>query len=126
MDFGPTGLFQAGVNIAMKIPERSYAATLAFYRDTLGLKVLDDRFDGALIEFGQIRLHLDRVPQQSQTDVWLELTTKDTTAAETHLKGAGIARCDEVEALPEGFDGFWIAAPSGTIHLVANKKGLTP
>ncbi len=113
--------FRPGRNIAMKVPERHYAATLAFYRDTLGLAVLEDRTDGALIDFGAIRLHIDRVPGQSQTDLWLEVLTEDTASAADRLTAAGILRCDEVEALPDGFDGFWIAAPAGTIHLVANK-----
>jgi catechol 2,3-dioxygenase-like lactoylglutathione lyase family enzyme len=115
--------FRPGRNIAMKLPERSYAATLAFYRDTLGFPVVEDRIDGALIDFGSIRLHLDRVPQQSQTDLWLEILTDDCASAAAALQTAGVARCDEVEALPVGFDGFWISAPSGTIHLVANKQG---
>jgi catechol 2,3-dioxygenase-like lactoylglutathione lyase family enzyme len=113
-------LFDAGVNVAMKLPERHYAATLAFYRDTLGLPVLQERPDGALVQFGAIRLHLDRLPQQSQTDIWLELRTPDRGAAERHLALAGVTVCNEVEPLPEGFGGFWIAAPSGTIHLVAD------
>jgi catechol 2,3-dioxygenase-like lactoylglutathione lyase family enzyme len=108
--------------VAIKVPERQYAATLAFYRDVIGLPVLEDRADGALIDFGATRLHLDRVPQQRQSDVWFELLTDDTTAAAAHLKAAGVDRCDEVEILPEGFDGFWTAAPSGIIHLMADKR----
>jgi hypothetical protein len=111
--------FAAGTNIAMKLPERLYAPTLAFYRDTLGLPVLEERAEGAVIAFGAMRLHLDRLPRQSQTDLWLEVVADDTAAARAHLAARGVALCDEVEPLPEGFDGFWIAAPSGTIHLVA-------
>ena len=110
--------FEGGPNIAMKLPERDYAATLAFYRETLGLKVLDENEAGAVIDFGPIRLNLDRVPHQSQTDIWLQVKTGDTGAAAAHLKAAGVTECHEVEPLPDGFDGFWIAAPSGTIHLV--------
>lgn len=113
--------FSAGTNIAMKLPERLYARTLAFYRDTLGLPVLSERHDGAVIGFGAMRLHLDRVPTQSQTDLWLEVVAEDTAAARAHLAANGVHPCDEVEPLPEGFDGFWIAAPSGTIHLVSGK-----
>jgi catechol 2,3-dioxygenase-like lactoylglutathione lyase family enzyme len=109
--------FSPGRNVAMKLPERVYAATLAFYRDTLGLKV-EDRDSGALVEFGAMRLHLDRVKHQSQTDIWLEVVAEDTDAAADWLEARGARRCPEVEPLPEGFDGFWIAAPSGTIHLV--------
>ncbi len=111
--------FQGGANVAMKLPERLYDETLAFYRDTLGLDVEYQDEDGARIAFGPIRLYLDRLPLQSQTDIWLELVTPDTKAARAHLDAKGTTVCNEVEALPEGFDGFWIASPSGTIHLVA-------
>lgn len=117
MDSPPT--FSAGVNVAMKLPERLYDQTLAFYRDALGMPVLEERDDGALVQFGPMRLHLDRLPRQSQTDVWLQVLTPDTAAAARHLAGHGIHPCNEVEPLPEGFDGYWIAAPSGTVHLVA-------
>jgi hypothetical protein len=111
--------FAAGANIAMKLPERHYAPTLAFYRDTLRLPVIAERPDGAVIAFGAMRLHLDRLPSQSQTDLWLEVIADDTAAARAYLAAQGVTLCDEVEPLPGGFDGFWIAAPSGAIHLVA-------
>ena len=117
MDGAPR--FQARPNVAMKLPERHYAPTLAFYRDTLGLPVLREGPEGALVQFGAMRLHLDRVPHQSQTDLWLEVRTSDTDAAARHLAAQSIHPCPEVEPLPDGFDGFWVAAPSGTIHLVA-------
>lgn len=111
--------YRPGRNIAMKLPERVYEQTLAFYRDVLELEIVEQRPDGALVDFGPIRLHLDRVPGQSQTDLWLQVSTNDVAGAAAHLKAAGVSRCDEVERLPDGFEGFWIAAPSGTIHLVA-------
>lgn len=111
--------FKAGRNIAIKLPERDYADTLVFYRDTLGFNVLEEHENGAIIEFGHIRLNLDRVPHQSQTDVWFEIETPDTVAAAKHLERSDVTRCDEVEALPKGFDGFWVAAPAGTIHLIS-------
>ncbi len=114
--------FRPGRNIAMKLPERVYARTLAFYRDDLGLTVVEERDDGALIDFGPMRLHLDRVPGQSQTDLWLQVSMDDIEAAATRLRSRGVTRCDEVERLPEGFEGFWVAAPSGTIHLVATEE----
>jgi len=115
--------FRGGRNIALKLPERHYAATLAFYRDVLGLSVLHEGESGAVIDLGPIRLWLDRVAHQSQPDVWLELTVDDVAAAERYLAGNGIRRCDEVERLPDGFDGFWVATPAGTIHLVATETG---
>ena len=111
--------FRAGRNIAMKLPLRAYDATLAFYRDTLGLPVRRETESGAVIDFGPMTLWLDRIAAQSQTDIWLEVTAPDTDAAARHLRERGVTICPEVEALPDGFDGFWIAAPSGTIHLVA-------
>ena len=110
--------FKGGRNIAIKLPERSYADSLAFYKETLGLPVLSETLEGAVVDFGSIRLHLDRVPGQSQTDVWLQVETDDIAKAAAHLDAAGVRRCDEVETLPDGFQGFWIAAPAGTIHLI--------
>jgi hypothetical protein len=114
----PAVAFSAGVNIAMKLPERVFTETLQFYRDTLGMPVTEND-NGALVQFGAMRLHLDRLAHQSQTDIWLQVVTQDTTLARKHLVAKGIAICNEVEPLPDGFDGFWIAAPSGTIHLIA-------
>jgi len=110
--------FRPGRNIAMKLPERLFASMLVFYRDTLGFEV-EENDSGALVRFGAMRLHLDRVPHQSQTDLWLQVETDDVAAAQAWLAAEGVARCDEVECLPDDFAGFWIAAPSGTIHLVA-------
>ena len=115
-------VYKPGRNIAMKLPERVYHETLAFYRDILGLRVVEERDDGALVDFGAVRLHLDRVQHQSQTDLWLEVVTDDVDAAAEFLDRNGVTRCDEVEELPPGFQGFWIASPSGTIHLVAKAK----
>ena len=113
--------FAPGLNIAMKLPERHFEATKAFYRNTLGLDVTDVS-SGAKVAFGGVTLWLDRVPHQSQTDLWLEVRAPDVAAARRHLESAGVATCDEVEQLPDDFDGFWIAAPSGTIHLVCGEK----
>lgn len=118
----PHPVFKPGRNIAMKLPERAYYETLAFYRDILELTIIEERDDGALVDFGAVRLHLDRVPHQSQTDLWLEVATDDVEAASKLLAEKGVTRCDEVEKLPPGFQGFWIASPSGTVHLVATAE----
>lgn len=110
--------FRGGRNIAMKLPERDYAKTLTFYAETLGLEVISQDEAGAIIAFGDLRLHLDRIPHQSQTDIWLEVQTNETNAARQSLAEQGVTICDEVEPLPDGFDGFWVAAPNGTIHLI--------
>jgi len=59
---------------------------------------------------------LDR--QRAKPDIWLELETNDTEAAASFLKVHGLARRDEVEQLREDFNGFFISAPNGVIHLV--------
>jgi catechol 2,3-dioxygenase-like lactoylglutathione lyase family enzyme len=110
--------FWPGRIIAMKLPLRDYDATLRFYKETLGLSLISQDEDGAVLKFGEMRLNLDRVPHQSQTDTWLQICTNDTTAARAALADHGVTICDEVEPLPDGFDGFWIAAPNGTIHLI--------
>lgn len=109
--------FAAGRNVAMRLPLRHFDETLAFYRDILGLPV-EERSEGATVTFGPMRLHLDRLPLQSQTDIWLEIVSPDTPAARAWLSAQGVGFCPEVEALPEGYDGFWISSPSSTIHIV--------
>lgn len=110
--------FRPGRNIAMKVPQRDYDATVRFYVETLGFDVIEQDADGTIIAFGDVRLNIDRVPGQSQTDVWFQVQTDDTGKARSVLASNGVTFCDEVEALPDGFDGFWIAAPNGVVHLV--------
>ncbi len=116
--------YAAGPNVAMKLPLRVFDDTLTFYRDALGLPVTEND-TGALVQFGAMRLHLDRLPRQSQTDIWLQILTDDTAAAKADLQAKGVTVCNEVEALPDDFDGFWVAAPSGTIHLIAGDPSAT-
>ena len=98
--------FSGGANIAIKCPAHTYEQTIA------------EEQDGCIFQFGPNRLWIDRVPNLSQPDVWLELETNDTEAAAAYLKVNGVPRRDEVEQLREDFDGFFISAPSGVIHLV--------
>ena len=112
--------FTPGNNIAMKIPSHEYAATLHFYRDVLGLKSLarSDSGDTPRFEFGDKVLWLDKEPGISQAEIWLEIVCDDLDAAAAHLAHHGLQRRDEIEPLPDGFPGFWIASPSNIIHLV--------
>ncbi|MEM7221478.1 MAG: hypothetical protein AAF495_00775 [Pseudomonadota bacterium] len=112
---------RGGPNIAMKVPPHRFAATVAFYRDTLSLPVVGEKSDSIAFTFGPVRLWIDRVERISQAELWLELSTDDTAAAAKHLQRAGVARCDAVEPLPKGFDGFWIINPADIIHLVSNE-----
>jgi hypothetical protein len=111
--------FRGGRNIAMKVPPHQFEATVAFYRDVIGLEALEAKSASKAFRFGGCCLWIDRCPGLSQAELWLELQA-DPTAAAAHLERHGVVRCDEIEPLPVGFKGFWIANPAGIVHLVAD------
>lgn len=111
--------FASGRNIAVKVPPHLYDETVRFYRDVVGLKELDNHPPEVGFEFGANQLWIDRVVGLSQAEIWLELVADDVPAASQHLERAGVVRCDEIEPLPEGFEGFWISNPASIIHIVA-------
>jgi len=111
--------YRGGRNIAMKVPPHQYEATVRFYRDVLGLKRLENHPPEVGFEFGGCQLWIDRVPSLSQAEVWLEIATDDIAAAAKHFSGAGVVRCDEIEPLPQGFEGFWISNPASIVHIVS-------
>ena len=102
----------------MKVPPAEYEATLRFYRDVIGLPHLDSYKPDSVFQFGSSLLWLDCVPDLQRTEVWLELLTLDTALAAEHLSRAGVERCDAVEKLPPGFDGFWVRSPAAVVHLI--------
>ena len=110
--------FRGGHNIALKVPPHQWEATVRFYREVLGLRELREYAPEVVFQFGPNHLWIDRVKTVSQAELWLELITDDTDAAAGHLEAAGVARCDEIEKLPEEMNGFWISSPSSIIHLV--------
>lgn len=112
--------FRGGRNIAMKVPPHEFEATVAFYRDLIGLEQLGAQGPSKAFRFGDCRLWIDRCPQLSQAEVWLELQVDHPAAAAEYLAAHGVVRCDEVERLPDGFKGFWIANPAGVVNLVAH------
>lgn len=114
--------FTGGPNIAVKVPPHLHEATVRFYRDVVGLEPLHDQAPYTCFAFGASRLWVDRVPGLSQAEVWLELVADDLAAAARHLKAAGVVRRDEIEPLPVGFEGFWIASPAAIIHLVSQAR----
>lgn len=114
--------FSGGVNIAIKCPAHTYEQTVAFYRDTLNLPLIEQEADGCIFQFGHNRLWIDPVPNLSHPDIWLEIETNDTEAAGAFLKVHGVVRRDEVENLREDFNGFFISDPSGVIHLVVGPE----
>ncbi len=114
----PTPDFRGGPNIAMKIPASEFDATLHFYRDVAGLRQLDSYRPDNVFQFGSSLLWLDCVPHLQRTEIWLELLTSDTAAAAQHLSRSGVERCDSVETLPLGFNGFWVRSPASIVHLI--------
>lgn len=110
--------FGPGCNLAMKVPEPLYEETVAFYRDVVALPLLESCAENTVFAFGAMKLHLDRCPQMSQAELWMQLTCNDNTAAAKRLSAAGVRRCDAIEPLPEGFNGFWISNPAGIVHLI--------
>lgn len=116
-----TAEIRGGINIAMKIPSHQHAATVAFYRDVIGLTPVTDKAPAIGFELGPNRLWLDDVPTLSQAEVWLELFTEDFPRAAEHLAKADVIRCDPIETLEtlgDGFRGGWIMNPANIVHLV--------
>jgi predicted enzyme related to lactoylglutathione lyase len=113
-----------GINIAMKIPRADYDATVAFYRDVLGLDPREVADTGAptvsrshTVTFGPNTLWLDCVDSFSRSDIWLELRTDDLGAATERLARAGIGTVDEIEQHEEvGTTSHWVRDPAGTVH----------
>jgi hypothetical protein len=68
--------FAGRKNIAMKVPPYQYDATVAIYRDLLGLKQIDGSAGDAVgFVFGTNNLWIDRVPAMSKAELWLEIVT---------------------------------------------------
>ena len=78
-----------GINIAMKVPSHQYAATLAFYRDVVGLPPFDEKVPAKGFLLGPNRLWIDEAPAFSQAEVW-----------------------------GEGFQGGWIMNPANIVHML--------
>lgn len=110
--------FAGSRNIAIKVPAHEWEATVAFYRDVLGLASIDDHEGATGFVFGTNQLWIDRMPALSRSEVWLQVTTDDIGAARERLETAGIVHCDAVEPLGDGAASFWILSPAATVHLV--------
>ena len=111
--------FRGGINIAMKIPSHLYTQTVTFYRDVLQLPLIDKQDTSVVFQFGTNRLWLDRVEQLSQAEIWLEVVTEDVSKAAQYFDSKEVTRRDEIEVLPEGFEGFWVSKPANIIHLIS-------
>src|SRR5437588_10778910 len=116
--------FSGGANIAIKCPAHTYDQTVTFYRDTLALPLIEEESDGCIFQFGPNRLWIDKVPNLSHPDIWLEIETNATEAAASFLKVHGIARREEVENLLDDFKGFFISDPACVIPLVVRPEAV--
>jgi catechol 2,3-dioxygenase-like lactoylglutathione lyase family enzyme len=114
--------FSPGKNIAVKVPPHEFEATVAFYKDVLGLEQIEASatgdFESVVFEFGDKNLWIDRISGLSQGEIWLEVVADDIEHASEYLAKKGCARRDEIEPLPKDFIGFWVSSPANIIHLV--------
>lgn len=118
----PDRRFAGGRNIAMKVPPHQWDETVRFYRDVVGLEVIEHEPTeppSVGFVFGANQLWIDRVDRFSQSEVWLELSVADVRGAADRLEAAGVVRRDEIEPLGDDFEGFWITNPAGVIHMVS-------
>ncbi|WIJ23411.1 SRPBCC domain-containing protein [Devosia sp. RR2S18] len=118
-ELGKQGALRPGHNIAIKVPLHRWEDTVSFYRDRVGLEVVKTLDDSIGLRFGEMTFWIDRVPHQSQVDVWLELFSDDPDAALATLKSP---QRDELEALT-GVVGHWTSDPAGTVLLVRRETG---
>lgn len=105
---------EPGRNIAIKVPLHRWSETVAYYRDKVGLTVTRELTNSTGFAFGSMTLWIDRVPAQSQVDVWLELFSDDPDAAMARLESP---QRDELEPLDD-VTGHWTSDPAGVILLV--------
>lgn len=113
---------EAGRNIALKVPSDQWESTVGFYRDVVGLDQIPVPHESSrAFKFGSMTLWVDRCPHLSQSEVWLELVTGSLEAAAGELAVPGVARRDDIEALPDGLRAFWIKSPAGIVHLVSEE-----
>ena len=113
-----TTSIEGGINIAMKVPTHQYEATVAFYRDIVGLKPFTEKPGNVGFIHGPNRLWIDEASNYTQAEIWLELFTPDFQQAAERLGAAGVVRNDAIEDLGEGFRGGWFFNPAGVPHMV--------
>ena len=116
--------FTPGKNIAMKVPAHEFDGTVAFYRDILCFEEVtlssSDDIESATFMFGDKNLWIDKVTGISQAEVWFEVVTEDIKVAAEYFEKNNCTRRDEIEPLPKGFKGFWLANPANIIHLITD------
>ncbi|UZJ63912.1 glyoxalase [Sphingobacterium sp. KU25419] len=118
--------FEAGINIAIKIPKSKYNKTVAFYKDILKLNVEEKPINNPTIsrthevKFGNNVIWLDCVDNYTHSETWLQLTVPNMEEAESYLKANSVDTCDEIEELPKNM--HWIQDPAGTVFNVQERE----
>lgn len=118
--------FEAGINIAIKIPKNKYQKTVDFYRNILKLEVEEKQIENPTVskthkvKFGNNIIWLDCVDNYTHSETWLQLTVPDVEVATNYLKLNGVETCDELEELPENM--HWIQDPAGTVFNVQERE----
>lgn len=118
--------FEAGINIAIKIPKQKYDQTVLFYRDILKFEVTEKPIVNPTVsrthevKFGNNIIWLDCVDNYTHSETWLQLTVQDIEQATNYLKLNGVETCDEIEELPENM--HWIQDPAGTVFNLQPKE----
>ena len=111
--------FEAGINIAIKLPKQKYDETVVFYRDILKLEVKEVPISNPTVsrthsvQFGNNVIWLDCVDNYTHSETWLQLTVPDVEQATSYLKQNGVETCNEIEQIPKNM--HWIMDPSGTV-----------
>ncbi len=117
--------FEAGINIAIKIPKNKYDETVRFYRDVLKFEVKEVPINNPTVskthsvKFGANVIWLDCVDNYTHSETWLQLTVPNVDDATEYLKSNGVDTCDEIEELPKGM--HWITDPAGTVFNVQKR-----
>ncbi|MFA9188360.1 hypothetical protein AAGV33_08545 [Flavobacterium sp. FBOR7N2.3] len=117
--------FEAGINIAIKIPKSKYNETVHFYQNILKFEVTEVPISNPTVskthsvKFGANVIWLDCVDNYTHSETWLQLTVPNVEEATEYLKLNGVDTCDELEELPE--DMHWITDPAGTVFNVQKK-----
>lgn len=118
--------FEAGINIAIKIPKSKYEKTVAFYRDILKLDVEEKSIKNPTVsrthqvKFGHNIIWLDCVDNYTHSETWLQLTVPNVEEAADYLMAKGIDTCDELEELPKNM--HWITDPAGTVFNLQQRE----
>lgn len=118
--------FEAGIDIAIKLPKSKYEQTVTFYRDILKLEVEEKPIKNPTVskthqvKFGNNIIWLDCVDNYTHSETWLQLTVPDVEVATKYLKEQGVTTCDELEEISENM--HWIQDPAGTVFNLQESK----